>query len=136
MLAEALMTEKKSRFPVPLFLYGLSKLILSALVLSCMGSPFVREAGYTPGAYEGTGSGYRGPIHVRVQTSAAGIDDIAIISHRESNFPGLAAMEELLEEVLETGETGLDAISGATYSSRGFLQAVEDALEKASVSAK
>jgi urocanate reductase len=108
---------------------------LSALILACMASPTVMEAGYVPGAYEGTGNGYKGPIHVRIQTSAVGIEDIAIISHQESSFPGLAAMEELLEQVLETGEIDIDAISGATYSSRGFLQAVENALEKASVSA-
>jgi len=107
---------------------------LSALILACLALPFVSEANiYTPGAYEGTGSGYRGPIHVRIQTTASRIEDIAIVSHQESSFPGLAAMEELLEQVLETGETDIDAISGATYSSRGFLQAVENALEKASV---
>jgi uncharacterized protein with FMN-binding domain len=113
----------KSRYLVLLFFCG-----LSVLIFACMGLPSAGEAGYTPGFYEGTGSGYRGTVHVRIQTSAAGIEDIAIISHQESSFPGQAAMEELLEQILETGETELDAISGATYSSRGFLQAVEDAL--------
>jgi len=122
------MIETKPLFFIPLLLCG-----LSVLILACLALPAVREAGYAPGTYEGTGSGHRGLIHVRVQISAAGIEDIAIISHQESNFPGLAAMEELLEQVLETGETDIDAISGATYSSQGFLQAVENALEKASV---
>jgi len=120
------MTVLKGRFSVLLFFYG-----FSFLILSCPGLPSAREVSYTPGAYLGNGNGYRGPIQVSVQTSAAGIEDVAIVSHQESNFPGLAAMEELLEQVLETGETYLDAISGATYSSRGFLAAVEDALEKA-----
>ena len=118
----------KPHFLIPLLLCS-----ISVFVLACLASPSVMETGYTPGAYEGTGNGYRGPIHVRIQISAAGIEDIAIVSHQESSFPGLAAMEELLEQVLETGESDIDAISGATYSSRGFLQAVEDALEKASV---
>jgi len=125
------MIEIKPHFLVPLFFCS-----LSVLIFACLALPSAMEAGYMPGTYEGTGSGYKGPIHVRVQTSATGIEDIAIISHQESNFPGLAAIEELLEQVLETGETDIDAISGATYSSRGFLQAVEDALEKASVTAK
>jgi len=124
------MIKIKLRFLITLPICG-----LSVIILACMALPYVREAGYTPGTYEGTGSGYRGPIHVRVQTSTTGIEDIAIVSHQESNFPGLAAMEELLEQALETGETDIDAISGATYSSRGFLQAVEDALEKAAVTA-
>jgi uncharacterized protein with FMN-binding domain len=68
---------------------------------------------------------------VRLEISPSGIEDIVITSHNESAYPGLAAMEELLEAVLETGSTDLDAISGATFSSRGFLEAVEDALRKA-----
>jgi len=119
------MAVTKPHLPVFLFFS-----VLSILFFACLGSPFARDASFTPGVYLGNGSGYRGMIQVRVQTSAAGIVDAAIVSHQESNFPGLAAMEELLEQVLETGETDLDAISGATYSSRGFLWAVEDALEK------
>jgi len=125
------MIEIKTYLLIPLLLCSLSALILACLVL-----PPVREADYASGVYEGTGSGYKGPIHVRIQVSANGIEDIAIIGHQESNFPGLSAMEELLEKVLETGETDLDVIAGATYSSKGFLQAVEDALGKASISVK
>ena len=107
--------------------------IYAALILfaGCLGSGSVREAGYTPGIYEGSGRGYRGPIHVRLQVALAGIEDIVITGHRESAYPGAAAMEELLEAILEYGSTDLDAVSGATFSSRGFLEAVEDALRKA-----
>ena len=106
-------------------------LIILPLLQSCLSVDFFRETGYAPGIYEGTGSGYRGPIHIRLQTSYAEIEDITITSHQESSYPGAAAMEELLEAVLETGTTDLDAVSGATYSSRGFLEAVEDALARA-----
>ena len=101
------------------------------LLAGCAGSGSVREAGYKPGEYEGSGRGYRGLIHVRLQAGAAGIDDIAITGHSENSFPGLAAMEELLEAVLEYGSTDLDAIAGATFSSRGFLEAVNSALKQA-----
>ena len=103
------------------------------LITGCLGSGYVREAGYIPGTYEGSGRGYRGPIRVEVQISLAGIEDITITGHSEGAYPGVAAMEELLEAVLETGSTELDAVSGATFSSAGFLEAVEDALEKAAV---
>ena len=106
-------------------------LIAAVLFAGCLGSGFIRENMYTPGVYEGSGRGFRGLILVQVQVSAAGIDDIEILGHEESSYPGAAAMEELLEAVLETGFTDLDAVSGATFSSRGFLDAVEDALEKA-----
>ena len=103
------------------------------LLAGCLSSGFLRE--YTPGVYEGSGMGFRGPIHVRVQVSEAGIEDIEITGHEESAYPGGAALKELLETVLEAGATDIDVISGATFSSRGFLDAVEDALEKAELSA-
>ena len=102
-----------------------------ALVSGCLGLGSVLDAGFTPGTYEGSGRGYRGPVHVRLEISAAGIEDIVILSHRESAYPGVAAMEELLELILADGSTDLDLISGATMSSRGFLEAVEDAVGQA-----
>ena len=101
------------------------------LIMGCIGSGFVRETSYTPGIYEGVGRGYHGSIHVEVELSHDGIEDITITGHSESAYPGGAAMEELLELILETGSTELDAVSGATFSSAGFLEAVENALGKA-----
>ena len=101
------------------------------LITGCLGSGSARELVYLPGTYEGTGRGYRGPIHVQVQVSLAGIEGIIITGHAEGPYPGGGAIEELLEYVLETGSTDLDAVSGATFSSRGFLEAVDDALRQA-----
>jgi len=111
----------------------LSAAVLTAAILlaGCLSSGLDREFSYTAGIYEGSGRGYRGPIHVRLQLGPAGIEDITITAHRESAFPGVAAMEELLEAVLEHETTDLDTVSGATFSSRGFLEAVENALKKA-----
>ena len=107
--------------------------ILAALSMfpGCLGSGSVLQTGYVPGIYEGKGQGYRGPVHVQVQVAPAGIEDIIITGHADSIFPGAAAMEELLELVLEYGSLDLDAIAGATFSSMGFLDAVEDAVAKA-----
>ena len=101
------------------------------LVSSCLNAEKTLKADLTPGVYEGSGSGYRGMIRVQIVISPAGIEDIVILSHGEGIFPGKAAMEELLDLVLETGSTDLDAVSGATFSSAGFLEAVEDALARA-----
>jgi uncharacterized protein with FMN-binding domain len=76
---------------------------------------------------EGMGEGYRGPILVRVECTGDFIGNIEILEHQEDEFVGLEAMEELLALILETGSTDLDAVSGATQSSRGFLEAVEHA---------
>ena len=129
------MKTKQARKP-PVARKGLLPLCLGILTvffpaLGCLGAGSFLQASYAPGTYEGTGRGYRGPIRVQVQVSPDGIEDIVISEHRESAYPGAAAMEELLEAVLETGSTDLDAVSGATYSSRGFLEAVEDAVGRA-----
>ena len=117
-------------YPAPFISGGIAILLLMA---GCLGPGLVREAGgYRAGVYEGTGRGFRGPIVVQVQMSPAGIEDVIILSHRETAYPGAAAMEELLELVLETGSTDLDVVSGASVSSRGFLEAVEDAKSRQS----
>ena len=84
---------------------------------------------YEPGIYVGTGRGYRGPIRVRVYLSEGGIEDIEILESYEDSY-AMEAIEELRELVLEMNSTDLDAISGATVSSMGFLSALEAALER------
>jgi uncharacterized protein with FMN-binding domain len=80
------------------------------------------------GEYEGSGQGYRGAIRVRVRIEAGGIGEILIIDSEEDPSVGGAAMEELLELALIYQSADLDAVSGATESSKGFLAAVEDAI--------
>jgi len=78
--------------------------------------------------YEGTAQGYRGPISVQVYMNGGSITDIFIIDSLEDSFIGGAAIEELLNLVIAYNTTDLDAISGATESSKGFLEAVENAI--------
>ena len=80
--------------------------------------------------YEGTGTGFRGPVSVLVWMAGSDIIEIEIIESEEDRLIGAAAMEDLLELVLMYNSTDLDAVSGATESSRGFLEAVEDAIMK------
>jgi uncharacterized protein with FMN-binding domain len=101
----------------------------SADAKSPAGSPgSFRPARYTPGFYEGAGKGYQGQVHVLVQVGSGGILGIEILDHGDDALVGGAAMEELLELVLDANSTELDAVAGATESSAGFLAAVEEAL--------
>jgi len=77
--------------------------------------------------YTGTGQGYRGQITVQVWMNANQITDI-VVDSVEDRFVGAAAMEELAELVITYNSTDIDTISGATISSRGFLEAVENAI--------
>jgi uncharacterized protein with FMN-binding domain len=80
--------------------------------------------------YEGIGRGYRGPVQVQVRMESGSFTAIDIIDSREDPSVGGAAMEELLDLVIAYNTTDLDAISGATESSKGFLEAVENAIVK------
>jgi len=106
--------------------YLFSFLVLLVIVSSCaiLNSSLSDEGDI----YTGTGQGYRGQITVQVWLNANQITDVVIIDSAEDRFVGEAAMEELAELVLTYNSIDIDTISGATISSRGFLEAVENAI--------
>jgi fumarate reductase flavoprotein subunit len=77
--------------------------------------------------YEGTAQGYRGPIQVQVRVNGGSITEI-IVDSEEDYFVGGTAIEELIDMVIQYNTTDIDAVTGATESSRGFLKAVENAI--------
>lgn len=68
------------------------------------------------------------PVHVKVQVSVSEhqITDIAILEH--DNGLGSAA-ESITFDVIEQQSLDIDAVSGATVSSKCILKAIENALE-------
>ena len=100
--------------------------MLSLTVFGCMSLSGGRDN--VADVYEGTGQGYRGLIRVQVRLNEGSITEIVIVDSEEDNFVGGAAMEELIDMVILYNTTDIDAISGATESSRGFLKAVENAI--------
>jgi uncharacterized protein with FMN-binding domain len=80
------------------------------------------------GEYEGKGRGYRGEIRLRVRMAGGAIAEIEILESSEDSAVGGAAMEELLELALLYNTADLDTISGATETSKGFLEALENAM--------
>jgi uncharacterized protein with FMN-binding domain len=88
-------------------------------------------AGYKTGNeifFEGAAMGYRGMIHVRVGMENGTITEITVIESSEDLAIGGAAIEELTDLMLMYNTTEIDAVSGATETSRGFLEAVENAI--------
>jgi fumarate reductase flavoprotein subunit len=110
--------------------------VLFALMAGGCLSGTVRSVPEESRFYEGWGEGYEGPIHVSVQIAGTTrtslrILDMVIIDHQDDPAVGGAAMEALGEAVLASNGTDLDGVSGATESSRGFLAAIDDALQQA-----
>lgn len=78
--------------------------------------------------FEGAAAGYRGMIRVRVGMENGAVTEITVIESAEDPAIGGAAIEELTDFVLMYNTTEVDAVSGATETSRGFLEAVENAI--------
>ncbi len=77
------------------------------------------------GTYTGEKSVF--PLHVIVRVSVRDHVITAIVLEKHDNGQGEAA-EVLLDEILRAQSIDLDAVSGATYSSKVILLAVQDAL--------
>jgi uncharacterized protein with FMN-binding domain len=69
-----------------------------------------------------------GRLRCRCAWTGGAVSEIEIIDSEEDPFVGGEAMQELLDMVIEYNTTDIDAVSGATESSKGFLEAVESAI--------
>ena len=82
------------------------------------------------GVYTGSGQGFNGPIRVRVTISKGSITKVEILSHSDDN-PYFGRARAVISKILGKADKSVDTVSGATYSSRGILDAVRNALSKA-----
>ncbi len=108
--------------------------IILSLVL-CMGTTAFAGA-YTPGTYEGTGDGRNGEIKVAVTLDDKSIIDIQVTQEEETEGFGEKAYEGMTKAILDGQTLKVDAISGATLSSNGFVVAVANALTAAEIDPK
>ena len=114
----------------------LSLILVLAMVL-CMAAygaapAQATQAGtYTPGTYTGVGAGKNGDITVEVTFSAEKIERITVVSHSETPSLSDAAIANIPTQIVESQSLGVDAVSGATYTSNGIVEAVADAVKQA-----
>lgn len=93
---------------------------------------FEEPSAYLDGVYTATAEGFGGPITVQVTIAGDNITDITIVSHDGETTSYFAKARSVVSAILESGTpAGVDAVSGATYSSTGILNAVKQALAKA-----
>lgn len=109
----------------------LAALALAALALAATSCAGTSRALYAAGSYEGFGEGHGGEIRVSVTVAGNRIERIRVLSQNETPMIGDAAIEALTEAVVDANSTNVDAVSGASETSAGFLYAVDDALSKA-----
>lgn len=100
--------------------------VSEAVNLSSIDEP----SSYKDGVYTGSAQGYGGITTVEVTISNGQIVDIKILSHHDDS-PYINNASSLIDAIINAQSTNVDAVSGATYSSSGIINAVRDALSKA-----
>lgn len=86
---------------------------------------------YKNGTFEGSGTGYGGTITVQVTLEDDTITAVSVASAPGEDSAYLSQGENVINSILSEQSTDVDTISGATFSSTGILEAVNDALSKA-----
>jgi len=105
--------------------------VFFAVLVICGCAALTARRGLSEGGgeiFEGVGQGFRGPISVQVRMSEGSITEIEIVDSAEDRFVGGTAMEELIDLVIMYNTADIDAVSGATETSEGFLEAVRNAI--------
>lgn len=82
--------------------------------------------------YISTAKGYNGDIKVKVDISENEIKSIEVLSHGESDFTK-DGMTTIINDIIETQNTRVDNIAGATSTSVGLKRAVERAVKDSGV---
>lgn len=85
---------------------------------------------YTDGTYTGSGMGFRGDTQVEVEVSNGNITDITVTSYQDDDEYFNRAKSTVISEIIENQSTDVTAVSGATFSSKGIMNAVANALSK------
>jgi len=86
---------------------------------------------YADGKYQGTGIGFGGKIVVEVSVENGDISTVDIVSAKKETPDYVKMMTSLIVAIIDEQGTDVDVVSGATFSSNGVLDAVDDALSKA-----
>ena len=93
---------------------------------------FTAPSTYLDGIYTAEAIGFEGKITVQITVAEDKITDITVLS-AEDEEEYLSRAKRVIPAILEGQSPNVDAVSGATYSSTGILNAVKLALAKAAV---
>jgi uncharacterized protein with FMN-binding domain len=111
--------------------------VLIVISAACRTAPLPAEAPHrmtiADGVYEGNYSSWPNSATVRVSVKDGRIMDVVIVRHVAS-WIGKKAEPVIPARIIEAQSTRVDAVSGATNSSRVIMNAVQDALDKGQLS--
>ena len=105
---------------------------MMTLALSACSGPSSSASIYKDGTYAGSAKGMNGDVTVEVKIASDKIESVIVTDHKET--PGISdpAIETVPNAIVEKNSTEVDIVAGATFTSEAIINAVEQALEKAS----
>ena len=138
-IIEAQSTDVDSASGASMTSAGIREAVADALSKAAAGSADAAEesgSGYADGVYEGSGNGNGGEMKVSVTVEGGKISDI-VLQEGHSETPGIyeMAVDQVIPAIIEAQSTDVDSASGASMTSAGIREAVEDALSKAAAAA-
>jgi uncharacterized protein with FMN-binding domain len=80
------------------------------------------------GTYTGSGTGFRGETVVSVTVKNGQITSVTVTSYSDDEKYFSRAESQVISEIIANQTASVDAVSGATFSSNGIMEAVADAL--------
>lgn len=89
---------------------------------------------YKAGTYEGSAAGMNGKLTLEVTFSDKAITDIKVKSSRETPHVGTPVYPIMFKDAIEANGSGIDIVSGATFTSLAVKNALNDAAAKAGAS--
>ena len=89
---------------------------------------------FQAGTYEVTAQGQNGDIRLSVTFSDSCITDIKVLEQHETPHIGDIVFDELIPQIIKANGTGIDAMTGATVTSRALMKGVTEAANMAKVS--
>lgn len=126
----------KKRQGTKLMYIMMCMLLIVGVLSGCTGEsknePKASDSTFKAGTYTGEAEGKDGTIKVEVTVDdASKISDIKIVSQSETGGLGDAALEKVKAQIITDQTLAVDAVSGASLSSKAMVEAVENAMKQA-----
>ena len=86
---------------------------------------------YNDGIFNGKAYGYDGYIYVTITVENDMITSVSSTCEEEDISYWMSCREKVISQIIDSQQTEVDAVSGATYSSNAIMKAVAAALETA-----
>ncbi len=113
------------------FLKGTAAAGLGLAASTTLGSIALAAPAYKPGTYTATAYGNLSYVTVKCTFSETALTNVEIVSENETPILFSQVKDQLIPSIIEHQAGGIDAITGATNSSRAVKEAIADCVAQA-----